>query len=195
MDDRHLARLADEVERAFPDDQAAQREAWEFLETFMEAWDEAEAADIETAVADSADPRPAVVRRLIAACRDLLQDTAGRVVGALDEVVPPDFAVVLSEGQQSPTVGIDADAAAELGVDPEITVEVGPESVTLIAATGDASSPERLAVVVQSAQNPDDVVVQRFARLDSTIATAHVDISPPGGSLGVAFVIFDPDSE
>jgi hypothetical protein len=198
MDDRHLARLVDEVERAFPGDLAAQREAWEFLEVFMDAWDETGATGAATAVADAGQDQPATTRRLLAACRELLRDATGRVASALEELVPPDPAVLLRDAPESPTVEIDAEAATELGIDPEITVEVGPDFVTLMATIGESSTPERLAVVLQTPETPDardgSVIVRHFIRLDQTLATAHFDTVPTSHPLALALVIFDPGS-
>jgi hypothetical protein len=194
MDDRHLSRLVDEVERAFPGDPAAQGEAWEFLETFMA--DQAAATDAAT---DPAREQPTVLWRLIAACRELLQDAAGRVAGVVEDLVPvePAFALGVTPGQ-IPSISIDAEASAELGVDPEITVEVGPDSVTLIATVDESSTPERLAAVLQTPSSPEapdgEAIVRRFARLGSTLATAHFDITPTTDPLALALMVVDPDS-
>lgn len=206
MDDRHLARLVDEVERAFPGDPAAQREAWEFLEAFMDEWREAEAADAatgavgaESVVVGAAEDHSVTVRRLLAACRELLQDVTGRVASALEELVPPTPAFTLGDRHAAPPslfVEFDAAAAAELGVDPEITVELGSNSVTLIAGIDERSRPERLAAVLQTPERPGapdgEAIVRYFTRVDPTLATAHFDIDPPTGPLGLALVVVDP---
>lgn len=190
MDDRHLARLVDEVERSFPGDLAAQREAWEFLESFMEAWDDDEASAPTTAGADA----PTAARRLLVACRELLSDTAGRVVSAIEELVPSEPALLMGDVQEAPTVEIHAGTAAELGVAPEITVEVGLGFVTLIATIGERSTPERLAAILQTPAGPDtpdgEVIVRRFARLDATLATCHFDLTETAGIIGLALVVF-----
>lgn len=208
MDDRHLARLVDEVERAFPGDPAAQREAWEFLEAFMDEWSEVEAADAaadaESAVAGAAEDQSVTVRRLLGACRELLQDVTGRVASTLEELVPPAPAFKLGAVHHhgagpSLSVDFDAEAAAELGVDSEITVELGSNSVTLIAGIDERSMPERLAAVLQTPERPGapdgEAIVRYFTRLDPTLATAHFDIDPPTGPLGLALVVVDPGTE
>ena len=199
MDERHLARLVDEVEQAFPGDPTAQREAWELLEAFSDAWDETGAADAgagaDAAIAGAADDRPTTLRRLLAACRELVRDTSGRVVSALDELVPPDPAYVLGHPQVTSGLTVDEEAAAELGVDPDVTVEVGPDFVTFVVGITESSTPERLAAVVllPDAEPPDDRLVQRFARLDPTLATAYFDIRPTTEPVGLALVVFGPD--
>lgn len=195
MDERHLARLVDEVERAFPGDPAAQRDAWEFIEAFMDAWDEAGAADAATAVAGAADDRPSAVRRLLAACRELLRDAAGRVVTVIDELVPAADAVVLAGPHDSTTVtiAVDADVATELGIAPEITAEVSSTYVSLNAEIGASSTPERLAAVLQVSDGPDGVLVGFFARIDPTVAVASFDIADAVLPLGLALVVIDPD--
>lgn len=195
MDEHHLARLVDEVERAFPGDPAAQRDAWEFLEAFMDAWDEAGAADAATAVAGATDDRPSAVRRLLAVCRELLRDAAGRVVTVVDELVPAEAAVVLADPDDSTTVtiAVEADIATELGIAPEITVDVSSTYVTLNATTVESSNPERLAAVLQVSDGPDGVLVGFFARVDPTLAAVSFDIADAVLPLGLALVVIDPD--
>jgi hypothetical protein len=197
MDDRQLARLVDEVERTFPGDPAAQRQAWDLIETFADAWS-ASPTGGAPAVADVSGDRAANLGRLLAACRELVQDAAGRVAGLLGDLVPPDPAVVLADGEDSPTVDLDPAVAAEVGVEVEITVEVGPDSVTLVATIDESSTPERLAAVLQVPAHADaptgETIVRRFVRIDPTLAAAYFEIAEPTFPLDLA-VVLQPDAD
>jgi len=195
MGDRHLLRLVEQIERAFPDDLDEQRHAWEFIELVMTAWDEASAptfaATPSEAPAESA--TAAAGRRLLDACRSLLRDAGGRLASTVEVLVPVEPRIrTLSRGDEGLTIEMDADVADVLGVERSIAVEYGTDYVTLIVHIGKSTVPSRLAAILHTAD--EEMTVRRFESVEPTIATAHFEFPATRGPIGVVVAVFDQES-
>jgi hypothetical protein len=174
MDDEQLAKLVARVEQAFPGDLVAQRQAWEFIESVSAARDEAVAPDLATGstAADAAD-EPA--RWLLEAGRALLHEAGGRLASAVQVLLPPPPGLAtLARAEPAPTIEVEPDVAAGAGLQGPVSVEHGDGFLTLVVRVAEDADPSHLGAIVSL---PDETVaVQRFERLDPTLASAHFDL-------------------
>jgi len=191
MDDSQIEKLVERVARAFPDDLSAQRQAWEFIEMVMSAWETATAASSEPIkAATSADPSESARRRLMEACRALLRETGGRLASGVQVLFPtgPDLAT-LARGASEVTLQIEPEAAAAVDAELTISLEGGADFLTLLARVGRDMSSARLGAVLLTADGAMEV--QRFERVGDSIAAAHFEFAPSGGPVSVVVVLFD----
>jgi hypothetical protein len=191
MDEQRLARLVERVERSFPDDPVAQREAWELLESVLLAWDQAVAEEEgPIAAPGSRDTAVESARTWVDACRSLLRESGGRFVSAVQEILRPTPGLV-TLGRATPTLAIEVEpeTAESAGLQSTVTVEHGPDFLTLLVRIAEESNPSGLGAVVRL---PDGhIVVQRFERIEATVASASFELDTPEVPVGVVLVFFE----
>lgn len=194
MDDNQIENLVERVERAFPGDPSAQRQAWEFIEMVMTAWDAAAVESFETSeAATRADASAEASRRLMEACRSLLRETGGRLASAVQVLLPTEPGIAtLGRGGRELAIGMERDAADAVNADPMISVENGSDFLTLLSRIGGTGTPGRLGAVLLTGDGT--MRVERFERVDDSIAAAHFEFPPTAGPLGVVVVLFDNES-
>lgn len=192
MDDLHLERLVERIERAFPGDLDSQRRAWEFIESLMTAWEEAAAPTSAHVAAEEPDVTrsAAAGRRLLEACRSMLRDTGGRLASAVQVLLPPKPGVrTLSRSEASQTIALDPEVAEAVGAERSVAVEYGVDYLTLIVRLGESAIPGRLGAIMHSTD--EEMTVRRFDSVEPTVATAHFEFSATTGPIGVVVVLFD----
>ncbi len=187
MDELQLAKLVQRVEQAFPGDPVAQRQAWEFIESVFAAWDEAEAPAMGVAATDGANDTG---RRFLEACRSLLREKGGRLASAVQVFLPPAPGLAtLSRAGAAQTVDVEPEVAEPAGLEGSISVEYGANYLTLVARVAEESQPSRLGVI---AYMPDGTMsVQRFERVEPTVAAAHFDLPGVDRPISVVIALFD----
>jgi hypothetical protein len=192
MDEQQLAKLVQRVEQAFPGDPAAQRQAWEFIESVFAAWDEVAVPEMGVVASAAADGATDTGRRFLEAYRSLLRETGGRLASAVEVLLPPAPGLAtLSRAEAAQTVDVAPDIAATAGLEGSISVEYGTDYLTLVVRVVEGSEPSRLAGI---AYMPDEtMVVQRFERVEPTVAAAHFDLPGRDGPIGVVVAFFDDD--
>jgi hypothetical protein len=192
MDEHQLAQLVVRVEQAFPGDPVAQRRAWEFIESVFAAWDEAGAPDMGQLTTATTEGRFEAAQGLFRSARALLRESGGRLASAVQVLLPPapGFAT-LARAEVAQTLEIDPEVAGASGIHGSVAVEFGADFLTLVVRVAEESDPSRLGGILSL---PDDtMLVQRFERLEATIATAHFDLPGNGGPLGVVIALLDED--
>jgi len=188
MDELQLGKLVQRVEKAFPGDLVAQRHAWEFIESVFAAWDEAMAPEMGV-VADTSPKASETGRRFLESYRSLLRGTGGRLASAVEVLLPaaPGLAT-LSRAEPAKSLDVVPDIAETAGLRSAISVEHGPDYITLVARVAEDSEPSLLAGI---ACMPDEaMVVQRFERVEPTVAAAHFDLTGIDGPVGVVIALF-----
>jgi hypothetical protein len=192
MDDQQLAKLVQHVEQAFPGDPLAQRQAWEFIESVFAAWDDAIAPELGALASDAADATNDTKRRFLEAFGSLARDAGARLASAVQVLLPPAQGLAtLSRAETAHTVDVAPDVAEATGLKGSISVEYGADYLTLVARVADDSRPSRLAGL---AYLPDEaVVIQRFERIEPTVAVVHFDLPGADGPIGVVVALLDDE--
>jgi hypothetical protein len=192
MDERQLSQLVVRVEQAFPGDPVAQRRAWEFIESVFAAWDEAAAPVMGQLATPTTEGSFEAARGLLEAARALLRGYGGRLATAVQVLLPPTPGLAtLARAEAGQTLEVDPEVAGVTGIQSSVTVEYGADFLTLVARVAEESDPSRIGGILSL---PDGtVLVQRFERLEATIATAHFELPGNGGPLGVVIALFDDD--
>lgn len=193
MDDRQIEELVERVERAFPGDPRAQRQAWEFIEMVMDAWAKAAVGSAESSPEDTRTDASALARqRLVEACRSLLRETGGRLASGVQVLFPTEPGLAtLARSQTEVTLRIEPEVAAAMDAEPVISVECGSDFLTLLARSGGTTALSRLGAVLLTTNGA--MKVERFERVDDAITAAHFDFAPTGGPVGVVVVLFDEE--
>jgi hypothetical protein len=192
MDEQQLAMLVQRVEQAFPGDPAAQRQAWEFIESVFAAWDEATMPELGIIARAAGDAANDTGQRFLEAFRSLLRDTGGRLASAVEVLLPPAPSLAtLSRAETAPTVDVAPDVAAVIGLEGSISVEFGSGYLTLVVRVAEKSEPSRLAGI---AYLPGEtIVVRRFERVETTVAAAHFDLPGTDGPIGIVVALLDDE--
>lgn len=193
MDDHQPAQLVVRVEQAFPGDLVAQRRAWEFIESVLAAWNEAEAPAMVHLTTATTKGTFESAHGLLDAARALLRESGGRLASAVQVLLPstPSFST-LARAENMQTIAVDTEVASATGLQGSVAVEYGADFLTLVARVAEESDTSRLCGILSLPG--DTMLVQRFEKIENTIATAHFDLPRNDGPMGVVIALFDDDA-